>query len=125
MEQELKRGMISPFSDAPISTGDANTEEVFSSEEEAADQTAEYETGYPGMLGEADLEEPVAEQEGVGQALQSIRVVAAPNVPVTAGEYAFHQGAVKESGKLDANGRAYFSKIDPSQPFLFEVRDRV
>ena len=90
---------------------------------------SKFETDHPNVLKEVDIEhgldEPSTEQEGFPPRPRSIQVVAARNVPVTVGEYAFHQGKVTESGKLDANGRAYFRKIDPSQPFLFEVRDRV
>jgi len=56
-----------------------------------------------------------------------ILVVDDKDEPVTDGEYAFHQGELSERGKFseERKGRAYFSKIDPTQPFVFEVRDRV
>jgi hypothetical protein len=46
---------------------------------------------------------------------------------LTAGDYAFHQGTVIERGQFATKlpGRAFLGKIDPRQPFIFEVRDRV
>jgi hypothetical protein len=77
-------------------------------------------TGFGESLGEPDIE-----AEKASSPARSIRVVGAGNAPVTRGEYAFHQGKITESGKLDADGRARLGNIDPSRPFLVEVRDRV
>jgi hypothetical protein len=56
-----------------------------------------------------------------------ITVVDLKGEPIIEGEYAFHQGGLVERGKFsqERKGRAYFSKIDPSLPFMFEVSDRV
>lgn len=73
---------------------------------------------------ERGIDELATEHEG-GPLARLILVVDDENKPLTDGEYAFHQGDLSERGKLDANGRANFSKIDLTQPFMFEVRDRV
>jgi hypothetical protein len=46
---------------------------------------------------------------------------------LAAGEYAFHQGKIVEQGKFSDKmpGQAHLGKIDPGEPFIFEVRDRV
>lgn len=55
-----------------------------------------------------------------------ILVVDDRDKPVAEGEYAFHQGNLIERGMLDATGGlAFFGRIDPKKPFVFEVRDRV
>jgi hypothetical protein len=54
-----------------------------------------------------------------------LRVEGAGGAPLTAGDYAFHQGSVSERGSLAQAGLAYLGKIDPARPFRFEVRDRV
>jgi hypothetical protein len=45
--------------------------------------------------------------------------------PLGDGEYALYQDDLVDSGRLAADGRAVFSKVDPARPFLFEVKDRV
>jgi len=72
---------------------------------------------------EQTLDEGVTEYEGSPRGPQ-ILIVDGRDAPVTDGEYAFHQGSVSESRRLDANGRASYFRIDPSRPFMFEVRDR-
>lgn len=54
-----------------------------------------------------------------------LRVVDGAGQAVTDGEYNFHQGTITHSGKLGQAGLAMFGKVDPAQPFRFEVRDRV
>ncbi len=71
-----------------------------------------------------DRTELLAEHERP-RPLPQVFVVAGNNAPVTDGQYAFHQGDIVERGRLDATGRAAFSRIDPARPFVFEVRDRV
>ncbi|HEX7317135.1 MAG TPA: S8 family serine peptidase, partial [Pyrinomonadaceae bacterium] len=47
--------------------------------------------------------------------------------PLDDGDYVFIQGRVVERGSFSQQrrGRAYLGKIDPAQPFVFEVPDRV
>ena len=81
----------------------------------------------PFLEAEASLDRyatPVAEHERSPGAPQ-ILVVGVKDAPVVDGEYAFHQGDIVERGKLGTSGLAPFSKIDPTRPFVFEVRDRV
>jgi len=54
-----------------------------------------------------------------------LRVVGADGAPLADGAYAFRQGSVEERGALGQAGLAFLGRIDPSQPFRFEVRDRV
>jgi V8-like Glu-specific endopeptidase len=82
-----------------------------------------YESGESGFGQPPD--EPQTESEKASPKGKSLRVVGAGNAPVTGARYAFHQGALKEEGTLDADGRAPFGRTDPSRPFLFEVRGRV
>ncbi|MCI4568154.1 D-alanyl-D-alanine carboxypeptidase family protein [Lysobacter sp. CFH 32150] len=51
-------------------------------------------------------------------------VVDAQDKPIADGEYVFRQGNVVETGSL-SSGYAFFGKVDPSRPFVFEIRDRV
>ena len=97
-------------------------------EYEADEQTYDHdvpEEGDASTLSEWLMPEPGKTEHEEVRGKRYIMVVGARNALVTDGKYAFHQGNVTEKGKLDRNGRAHFSKIDPSQPFLFEVRDRV
>jgi hypothetical protein len=79
----------------------------------------------PRPSAEQSPDEAVADtlQEGAGGPY--LVVVDERLQPLRAGEYAFHQGEQREHGQLDANGRASFGAVDPSRPFVFEVRDRV
>jgi hypothetical protein len=72
----------------------------------------------------AFVDEPAPEAEAAPPG-QAIHVVDDKDQPLTDGEYAFLQDAVVERGKLDAHGRAVLTRIDPTQAFMFEIRDRV
>ncbi len=65
--------------------------------------------------------------ESVDEASTSVRVVVVDERqrPVTVGDYEIHQGSRVQRGQLDAQGRASFGAIDPAQPFVFAIRDRV
>ena len=81
----------------------------------------------PFLAAEASLDRhatPAADHERSTGGPQ-ILVVGAKDAPVTDGGYAFHRGDIVERGKLGTSGLAPFSKIDPTRPFVFEVRDRV
>ncbi len=73
------------------------------------------------------MPKPIKTQQEEVRDLPHILVVDDKDMPVTNGEYAFHQGNLSEHGEFSEKrkGHAYFSKIDLTQPFMFEVRDRV
>src|SRR5262245_20506152 len=68
---------------------------------------------------------PATTREEIAQP-PNFQVLDASGKPLTEGEYVFRQGDLIERGEFDAKaaGRARLGKIDPTQPFLFEVRDR-
>lgn len=66
----------------------------------------------------------LAEQEG-GGARAPIQILDENDRPISDGTYVAEQGRVSREGKLDANGRADLGDIDPAQPFLFGIKDRV
>ena len=71
------------------------------------------------------LKEPVRRPPEEVPLPARIVVVDANDKPLTAGDYAFHQGSVHQTGTLSTSGYAYFGKIDPRKPFVFEITDRV
>jgi subtilisin family serine protease len=98
----------------------------------------EYETGEqqyaPRIFAEADIParlervmpKPTQTVQGEVRDRPGLTVVNDKDELIAEGEYVFHQGGLIERGKFeDKNGRAYFGKIDPARPFVFEVRDRV
>jgi hypothetical protein len=66
----------------------------------------------------------VPEREAGGRSA-SIQVLDESDRPVTDGDFLVQQGRTSRAGKLDANGRADLGDIDPAQPFLFAIVDRV
>lgn len=70
--------------------------------------------------------EPAPEEEGATQAL-SVLVVDERLQPLVDCDYAIYQGERSERGQFAKGGKglAAFKTIDPTQPFMFEVRDRV
>lgn len=78
----------------------------------------------PFLSMELEPEITPAEHEG-GRAPSSIQVVDENDRPVSEGTYVAQQGRVTQEGRLDANGRADLGEIDPAQPFLFGIKDRV
>ena len=80
----------------------------------------------PEQLQQFDVEEPAPEEEGATQAL-SVLVVDELVQPLVDCDYAIYQGERSERGRFAQGGKglAAFKTIDPTQPFRFEVRDRV
>ena len=97
--------------------------EIDYAEQESRDALYDSETS---ALFENVMPEPPKTKPDEVRARPSISVVDDKNQPITDGDYAFHQGSISESGTFrNGKGIAYFGKIDPTQPFVFEVRDRV
>jgi hypothetical protein len=101
----------------------------YETDEPANDSYSVEEEGDLSAPFEHALREPAPSpmREEVAQPL-NLLVVDDNDKPLIEGEYTFYQGdSLSERGQFDlrASGRARFGKIDPSKPFVFEVRDRV
>lgn len=55
-----------------------------------------------------------------------VNVVDEQDKPITDGDYAFRQGNTIERGQFskERGGFAFFGKVDPARPFVFEIGDR-